>query len=133
MDFRAPPIKPIANFLLHLFQDRKLQSSTVDICKACFVPIRDLKQLRGYLTHEATLLTRNAMVGSRLDNCNSLFRSPSALNLHRPQCVQNSLARIGANTTKYSYITSVRKSLHWLPIMHRLQDALLVYNFLHSG
>ena len=75
------------------------------------------------------------LVGSRLDYCNFLFRSLPALDLHRLQCVQNSLARIVANTTKYSHITPVIKSLHWLPIMHHsvFKTALLVYKFLHSG
>ena len=106
-----------------------------NICKACFVHIRDLKQLRGYLTREAALLAANVLVGSRLDYCNSLFRSLSALDLCRLQCVQNSLARIMANTSKYSHITLVRKSLHWLPIKHRsiFKVVLLVYKFLHSG
>ena len=94
----------------------------------------DLKRLRGYLTRDAALLAANALVKSRLDYCNSLFRSLSALDLRRLQCVQNSLARIVANT-KYSHITPVRKSLHWLPIKHRsiFKVALLVYKFLHSG
>ena len=30
VDFRAPPLKAIANFLLQLFQDRKLQPGTID-------------------------------------------------------------------------------------------------------
>ena len=30
VDFRAPPITAIADFLLHLFQDKKLQPSTID-------------------------------------------------------------------------------------------------------
>ena len=30
VDFRAPPVKSIADFLLYLFQDRKLQASTID-------------------------------------------------------------------------------------------------------
>ena len=30
VDFREPPIKSIADFLLYLFQDRKLQPSTID-------------------------------------------------------------------------------------------------------
>ena len=30
VDFRAPPIKAIADFLLYLFQDRKLQPGTID-------------------------------------------------------------------------------------------------------
>ena len=104
-------------------------------CKACFVHIRDLKRLRGYLTCEAALLAANSLVGSRLDYFNSLFRSLSTLDFHRLQCVQNSLARIVVNTTKYSHITLVRKSLHWLPIMHRsvFKTALLVYKFLHTG
>ena len=74
-------------------------------------------------------------MGSRLDYCNSLFRGLSALDIRRLQCVQNSLARFVANTTKYSHITPVRKSLHWLPVLHRsvFKTALLVYKFLHSG
>ena len=30
VDFRAPPLKAIADFLLHLFQDKKLQPGTID-------------------------------------------------------------------------------------------------------
>ena len=30
VDFRAPPLKAIADFLLHLFQDRKLKPATID-------------------------------------------------------------------------------------------------------
>ena len=30
MDFRAPPLKAIPDFLLHLFQDKKLQPDTID-------------------------------------------------------------------------------------------------------
>ena len=30
VDFRAPPLKVIADFLLHLFQDKKLQPGTID-------------------------------------------------------------------------------------------------------
>ena len=30
VDFRAPPLKAIADFLLHLFQDKKLQLGTID-------------------------------------------------------------------------------------------------------
>ena len=106
-----------------------------NICKSCFAQIRDLKRLRGYLTHHAALMSVNALLGSQLDYCNSLFRSLSALDLCKLQCVQNSLARIVINTTKYSHITPVRKILHWLPIEHCsiFKTALVVYKFLHCG
>ena len=80
-------------------------------------------------------MAANALVGSHLVYCNSLFRGLSALDLSKLQCVQNSLARIIANSTKYSHITPVRKALHWLPIKYRyiFKTAVLVYKFLHSG
>ena len=97
---------------------------------------RESIRLRGYLTHHAALMAANALVGCRLDYCShSLFRSLSALDLRKLQCVQNSLAIIVTNTTKYSHITPVRKILHCLPIEHRsiFKTALLVYKFLHCG
>ena len=99
------------------------------------ISVRPVFSYQGFLTCEAALLAANALVGSRLDYCNSLFRSLSALDLRRLQCVQNSLARIVANATKSSHITPISRSLHWLPIMHRsvFKMALLVYKFLHSG
>ena len=129
------PAEAIRNLGVWFDSDFSFSCHVRNICKACFVHIRDIRRLRGYLKREAALLAANALVGSRLDYCNSLFRSLSALDLRRLQCVQNSLARIVANTTKYSHITPVRKSLHWLPIMHRsiFKVALLVYKFLHSG
>ena len=103
------------------------------VCKACFAHVTDLKRLRGHLTQEAALKASNALVRSHLDYCNSLFRCLSALDLCKLQCVQNSLARIVANTTKYSHITPVRKALHWLPIKYRsiFKTAVLVFKFLH--
>ena len=54
--------------------------------------MRDLRQIRQYLTHDAALMAANALVGSRLDYYNSLFRGLSVANLHKLQCIQNSLA-----------------------------------------
>ena len=128
------PVDAIKNLGVWFDSDFSFSCHVRNTCKASFVHIRDLKRLRGYLTREAALLAANALVGSRLDYCNSLFRGLSALDIRRLQCVQNSLARIVANTTKYSHITPVRKSLHWLPVLHRsvFKTALLVYKFLHN-
>ena len=72
-------------------------------------------------------MAANALVGSRLDYCNSLFRGLSALDLRKLQCVQNSLATIVTNTTKYSHITPVRKTLHWLPYTYTVPYSRLPY------
>ena len=129
------PIDAVRNLGVWFDSDFSFSCHVMKVCKACFAPVRDLKRLRGHLTHEAALMAANALVGSRLDYCNSLFRGLSVLDLRKLQCVQNSLARIVANTTKYSHITPVRKALHWLPIKYRsiFKTAMLVYEFLHSG
>ena len=103
------PAEAIRNLGVWFDSDFSFCYHVRNICKACFVHIRDLRRLRGYLTREAALLAANVLVGSRLDYCNSLFRSLSALDLRRLQCIQDSLARFVSNTTKYSHITPVRK------------------------
>ena len=37
MDFRAPPVKSVTDFLMYLFQDRKLQPSTIDGYRSAIV------------------------------------------------------------------------------------------------
>ena len=104
-------------------------------CKLCFIQMRDLRQIRQYLTRDAALMAANALVGSRLDYCNSLFRGLSVSNLRKLQCIQNSLARIVCRATCLSHTTPLRKALHWLPIRHRciFKTALLVYKYLHTN
>ena len=106
------PIDAVRNLGVWFDPDFSFSCHVMKVCKACFAHVWGVKQLRGHLTHEAALMAANALVGSRLDYCNSLFRGLSALDLRKLQCVQNSLARIVANTTKYSHITPVRKALH---------------------
>ena len=75
----------------------------------------------------------NVLVSSRLDYCNSLFRSLSKFNLHKLECIQNSVARIISNTSRSSRysITPVLKKLHWLPVEHHsvFKTATLVLSF----
>ena len=125
------PVDAVRNLGVWFDSDFSFSCHVMKVCKACFASVHDLKRLRGHLTHEAALMAANALVGSCLDYSNSLFRGLSALDLRKLQCVQNSLARIVANTTKYSHITPVRKALHWLPIKYRsiFKTAVLVYKF----
>ena len=115
--------------------DFSLSKCVQNVCKICFVQLRDFRHVRRFLTHDASVLVANALVSSRLDYCNSLFRSLSKFNLHKLQCIQNSAARIVSNTSRYTSITPVLKKLHWLPVEHRsvFKTATLVYKFLQTG
>ena len=80
----------------------------------------DFRNIRQFWTHDAAVSVANAFVSSRLDYCNSLFRSLSKFNLHRLQSIQNSAARIVTNLSKYTWITPVLRKLHWLHWLHWL-------------
>ena len=110
-------------------------SHVSSICKSCFVHLRDFKRIRRYLPQKVAIKLAYALVSSRLDYCNSLFRSLSCKEVHRLQCIQNSLARIVTHTSKYSHITPVLYSLHWLPIEQRsiFKTLTIIYKFLQTG
>ena len=102
-------------------------------CKACFLQMRDLRRIRQYLTPEVAVLAANALVSSRLDYCNSLFRGLSCFNQHKLQSIQNTLTWIVTNHRKYAHVTPILKQLHWLPVKYRcmFKTATLVYKFLN--
>ena len=106
-----------------------------NVCKSCFIQLRDFRNIRQFLTQDAAVSVANAFVSSRLDYCNSLFRSLSKFNLHRLQSIQNSAARIVTNSSRFTRITPVLRKLHWLPVQFgsEFKLATLVYKFIHTG
>ena len=106
-----------------------------NVCKSCFIQLRDFRNIRQVLTQDAAVSVANAFVSSRLDYCNSLFRSLSKFNLHRLQSIQNSATRIVTNLSKYTQIIPVLRKLRWLPVQFRSEFKLatMVCKFIHTG
>ena len=102
------------------------------VIKSCFISLRDLHRIRRFLSVDTSVVIANALVSSRLDYCNSLFRSLSSRNATRLQYVQNALARFVTGASKYTHITSTLRTLHWLPIRQRIifKTLVLVYKYL---
>ena len=48
------------------------------VIKSCFISLRDLHCIRRFLSVDTSVVIANALVSSRLDYCNSLFRSLSS-------------------------------------------------------
>ena len=68
-------------------------------------------------------------------DCNSLFLNLPQSQLNRLQLILNSTARAMSNTPKFSHITPVLKSLHWLKIEQRIQYKVIsiTYKTLQSN
>ena len=129
------PVDSVKNLGVWLDSDFSLSKHVQNVCKSCFVKLRDFRHVSQFLTHDVSALVANALVSSQLDYCNSLFRSLSKFILRKLQCIQNSAVRIVSNTSRYTSITPELKKLHWLPVEQRMvfKTATLVYKFLHSG
>ena len=129
------PTESVRNLDVWFDSDFSFSKHVQNVCKGCFIQLRDFRNIRQFLTHDASVSVANVCVSSQLHYCNSLFRSLSKFNLHRLQSIQNSAARIVINSSKYTRITPVLRKLHWLPIQFRseIKLATLVYKFIHTG
>ena len=129
------PVDSVRNLGVWFDADFSFSEHIKRTCKACFLQMRDLRRIRKYLTPEVAVLAANALVSSRLDYCNSLFRGLSGFNQYKLQSIQNTLARIVTNHGKCAHVTPILQKLYWLPVRYRciFKTATLVYKFLHSG
>ena len=120
------PVDSVRNLDVWFDSDFSLSKHVQNVCKSYFVKLSDFRYVRRFLTHDVSVLVANAVVSSRLDYCNSLFRSLFKFNLCKLQCTQNNVC-----TSRYTSITPVLKKLHWLPVEQRmvLKTATLVYKF----
>ena len=108
---------------------------TTHIGKACskaFFGLYKIKQIRKFLSEKATVTLIHALVTSHRDYCNLLLYGVPKCQIDRLQKVLNAAARVTQQVPRYSHITPVLKSLHWLPIGFRVKFkiALLVFKAL---
>ena len=112
--------------------DMSFSDQINSVSKSCHFHIRDIRRIRRLLSLSTATALANSLVSSKLDYCNSLYSGISQTNLNKLQRIQNSLARVIANTSKYQHITPTLKKLHWLPIKQRIdyKTCLLTYKTL---
>ena len=80
-------------------------------------------------------MVANALVSSHLDYCYSWFSGLSSKNITRLQNIQNYLAHFVSGASRFSHVSPILKSLHWLPVKQRIifKTLLLLYKFLTTG
>ena len=82
------------------------------ICKTSAYHIRSLRHIRKFIDTDAAMSVATALVGARVDYCNSLLYGTSKRNIDKLQRLQNSLARAVTGTGASEHITPVLKKLH---------------------
>ena len=78
---------------------------------------------------EAAQLLIQTSVLSKLDYCNSLLTGLPACSLKPLQLIQNAAARLIFNQPKFSHVSPLLRSLHWLPVAARTEYKTLTLTF----
>ena len=124
------PVSSSARNLGFIFDsDMSFSDQINSVSKSCHFHIRDIRRIRHLLPLSAATALANSLVSSKLDYCNSLYSGISQANLNKLQRIQNSLARVITNTSKYQHITPILKKLHWLPIKQRIDYKLSLLTY----
>ena len=124
----------ITNLGVIMDQHLKLDRHVNKVFKVCMFHLRNISEIRRFLTTEACKLLIHALVTSRLDYCNSILYGCSQSILQRLQLLQNYAARLVYRIPKFCHITPYLKDLHWLPVQARIQFKLLsiVFKCIHG-
>ncbi|KAI4875881.1 hypothetical protein NFI96_009458 [Prochilodus magdalenae] len=93
---------------------------------SCRFLLYNIRRIRPFLSQEATQLLVQSLVISRLDYCNSLLAGLPLRAIRPLQLVQNAAARLIFNLPKFTHITSLLRSLHWLPVVARIRFKTLM-------
>jgi len=121
LDHETSPAVSARNLGVIFDSELKFDQHVTQICKSCFYHIRDMRRIRRHLTSKTAKVIANSLVGSKLDYCNSLLYGIDEKEIKRLQCVQNALARVVCRAPKFSHVTPLLKSLHWLKIKSRIK------------
>ena len=103
------------------------------MCTASYFHIHVLRHIQSSHTTEADETVAAAIVGLRLDYCNSLLTGTSVSNLAHLQLVQNTFAWVVTQKSCFCHIMPVLADLHWLPVCHRInfKIATIAFKVLH--
>ena len=118
------PVSSSARNLGFIFDsDMSFTDQINSLSKSCHFHIRDIRRIRHLLPLSAATALANSLVSSKLDYCNSLYNGISQANLNKIQRIQNTLARVVTNTSKFGthYTNTQKITLASNQTTHRLQ------------
>lgn len=68
----------------------------------------------------------HAFIFSWLDYCSNVFTDLTKKSIRQLQLIPNAITQVLTNTKKVNHNTPVPRSLHWLPVSHRIDFKILL-------
>ena len=98
-------------------------------CQSGLCHLHNIRHIKRFLSFEDRKSIVQAIVMSRIDNCNSLLYGVTATNLTKLQRVQNAAARLVCSVPRHEHVTLSLINLHWLPIRFRINFKIAMFAF----
>ncbi|KAL7826577.1 hypothetical protein AOLI_G00317860 [Acnodon oligacanthus] len=113
---------------LGVILDGQLSFSThiVNLTQSCRYLLYNIHRIRPFLTRDSAQVLVQSLVISRLDYCNLLLAGLPMQTIKPLQLIQNAAARLVFCLPKFSHITPLLRSLHWLPVAARIRFKILM-------
>lgn len=103
-------------------------------CRTAMMNYLRIKNIRQFLTIEATEVLVLSLVISHLDYCNVILFGVANCELRKMQRIQNMCAKLVLNRRKYDSPKQALFDLHWLPVKARIQFKILSFMYsCHNG
>ena len=125
-DSQIVPFVKVRNLGVILDQSLTFDDHISAICQSVHFHIRSIGKVRKLLSFDAFASLIHALIGSRLDYCNSILYNLPDSKISRLQRVQNQAARILTRSPRREHITPVLKQLHWLKVRERIRYKILI-------
>ena len=126
---RLVPADTVKNLGVKFVSCLNMSKQVSNTISSCYYHIRDLRRIRHHLTKSVAITLCNALVGSKINNCNLLYYEINDKQMQRLQGVQNTLCRIVTRTHHFSSITGPLMSLYWLPVKFRVHFKLRLVTY----
>ena len=91
-----------------------------------FSHLHNIRRIRKYLLQESARALVHALIMGGINYYNSLLFGLPSVHLLKLQRLQNAAARL---LSRYSYIATALFSLHWLPVIFRIDFKILLPTF----
>ena len=123
-------VKPAAkNLGVHFDSNLNFDCHVKKVVQTCFYQLRTIAKIKTILSFPDLEKVIHAFITSRLDFCNGLYTCLTHKTISRLQLVQNAAARLLTKTKKHDHITPILATLHWLPVVFRVDFKILLLAF----
>ncbi|XP_063808745.1 uncharacterized protein LOC135013963, partial [Pseudophryne corroboree] len=96
------------------------------VSRSCYMHLKNISKIRPYLTQDTAKTLIHALIISCIDYCNSLLTGLPKTRLSPLQSILNAAARLIFLARRSSSADPLCQSLHWLPVLYRIQYKILL-------